>query len=98
MSDDVQKALDQLSDFMFDNVYRNSIAKSEESKAKMLVERLYNHFLKNPDSMPDEFKRIMARFGIDRAVCDYIAGMTDSYAIDVYENLYIPKGWRGTNL
>ena len=55
-------------------------------------------FLKNPDSMPDEFKRIMARFGIDRAVCDYIAGMTDSYAIDVYENLYIPKGWRGTNL
>ena len=93
MSDDVKKALDLLSDFMFDNVYRNSIAKSEESKAKMLVERLYTYFLKNPDKLPEDYKHIKDRFNADRAVCDYIAGMTDSYAIAVYEDLFIPRGW-----
>ncbi|MCD7730016.1 MAG: deoxyguanosinetriphosphate triphosphohydrolase [Oscillospiraceae bacterium] len=98
MSDEVNKALNILSDFMFDNVYRNSIAKSEESKAKMLVERLYSHFLKNPDKLPEEYRNIMSRFNIDRAVCDYIAGMTDSYAVGVYEELYIPKSWRDAKL
>jgi dGTPase len=98
MSEDVEKALGVLSDFMFDNVYRNSVAKSEESKAKMLVERLYGYFLKNPDKLPEEYKKIMERFNPDRAVCDYIAGMTDSYAIGVYEELYIPKSWRDAKL
>ncbi len=98
ISEDVEKAFDKLSDFMYANVYKNSIAKAEESKAKMLVERLYTYFLKNPDKMPDDYKKIMAKYGADRAVCDYIAGMTDSYAIDVYEDLFIPKGWHGLNL
>lgn len=98
MSDEVEKALGTLSDFMFANVYRNSVAKAEESKAKQLVERLYRYFLKNPDKLPDDYKKIMARLGPDRAVCDYIAGMTDSYAISVYEELYIPKGWRDAKL
>lgn len=98
MSEDVRKALDILSDFMFDNVYRNSVAKSEESKAIMLVEKLYNYFLKNPDKLPDEYKRIREMKGSDRAVTDYIAGMTDSYAIAVYEDLYIPKSWRDAKL
>lgn len=98
ISPDVQKAFDELSDYMYANVYKNSIAKAEESKAKMLVERLYTYFLKNPDKLPDEFKRIMAKRGTDRAVCDYIAGMTDSYAVNVYEELFIPKGWSGVNL
>lgn len=93
LSDDVAKALDGLSDFMHDNVYHNSIAKAEENKAKMLVEKLYGYFLKNPDKLPEDYKRITARFSIDRAVCDYIAGMTDSYALNVYEDLFIPKGW-----
>ena len=98
ISPDVQKAFDELSDYMYANVYKNSIAKAEESKAKMLVERLYTYFLKNPDKLPDEFKRIMAKRGTDRAVCDYIAGMTDSYAVHVYEDLFIPKGWSGVDL
>ena len=98
MSEDVRKALDILSDFMFDNVYRNSVAKSEESKAIMLVEKLYGYFLKNPDKLPDEYKRIREMKGSDRAVTDYIAGMTDSYAIAVYEDLYIPKSWRDAKL
>lgn len=96
--DEQQKAFTLLNDFMYANVYKNSIAKAEESKAKMLVERLYKYFLKNPDKLPEEFKKIMAKTNADRAVCDYIAGMTDSYAIDVYEDLFIPKGWHGLNI
>lgn len=92
-SDEIEQALDMLSDFMYENVYHNSVAKAEENKAKMLVEKLYGYFLKNPDKLPDDYRRIMAKFGADRAVCDYIAGMTDSYALNVYEDLFIPKGW-----
>lgn len=93
MSDDVKKAHDELRQFMFENVYNNSIAKAEEAKAKMLVEKLYMYFYKNPDKLPEEFKNIMNRFSKERAVCDYIAGMTDSYAVNLYTELYIPKSW-----
>lgn len=97
MDAETEKAFKVLNDFMYENIYRNSVAKAEEGKAKMLVERLYTYFLKHPDKLPDEYKNIMQRFNTDRAVCDYIAGMTDSYAIDVYENLFIPKGWQITS-
>lgn len=94
MSPDVQKAHDELKAFMFENVYRNSIAKSEECKAKLLVEKLYAYFVKNPDKLPDEYKNIMARFSKERAVCDYISGMSDGFAINLYSELFIPKSWR----
>ncbi len=94
MSPDVQKAQDDLRSFMFTNVYHNSIAKAEEAKAKDMLERLYMYFLKNPDKMPDEYKKIMAKFDKDRAVCDYIAGMTDVYSVNLYTELFIPKGWK----
>lgn len=94
MSDEVQKAHDKLRAFMFDNVYRNSVAKAEEAKAKALIEKLYNYFLKYPDKLPEEYKKIMARFDKERAVCDYVAGMTDVYAVNMYNELFIPKGWK----
>ncbi len=93
MSDEVKKAHDELHAFMFENVYRNPVAKSEESKAKLLVEKLYMYYLKNCDKLPEEYKKIMIRFNKERAVCDYIAGMTDSYAVNLYKELFIPKGW-----
>ena len=93
MDSDVQKAHDELRAFMFSNVYNNSVAKAEESKAKMLVEKLYRYFYKHPDKMPDEYKNIMNRFSKDRAVCDYISGMSDGYAINLYNELFIPKSW-----
>ena len=98
MDEETEKAFAVLNDFMYDNIYRNSIAKTEEAKAKMLIERLYTYFLKHPDKLPEEYNKIMARFNVDRAVCDYIAGMTDSFAVSVYEDLFIPKGWQITNI
>lgn len=94
MSDDVKKAHDELRAYMFANVYKNSAAKAEEAKAKDLIERLYKHFLRYPDKLPDEYRKIMAKFDKDRAVCDYIAGMTDVYAVNLYNELFIPKGWK----
>lgn len=93
MDAEIQKAHDELREFMFEKVYRNPVAKSEEIKAKMLVEKLYMYFLKNPDKLPDEYKIILNRFDAERAVCDYIAGMTDGYAIDLFTNLFVPKGF-----
>ncbi len=94
MSPDVQKAHDELRSFMFSKVYHNSIAKAEEAKAKDMLERLYMYFLKYPDKLPEEYKKIMAKFDKDRAVCDYIAGMTDIYSVNLYTELFIPKGWK----
>lgn len=95
MSDEVKKAHDDLRSFMFAHVYTNPVAKKEEAKAKVLVEKLYSYFLKNPDKLPEEYKYILERFDKDRAVCDYIAGMTDGYAIAVYEEIFIPKAFKG---
>lgn len=94
MSDEVKKAHDELRAFMFANVYKNSSAKAEEAKAKAMIERLYMYFLRYPDKLPDEYKKIMAKFDKDRAVCDYIAGMTDVYSVNLYNELFIPKGWK----
>ena len=93
MSDDVKKAHDDLRAFMFANVYKNSIAKAEESKAKALVEKLYSYFLRSPEKLPEDYKQILKKFDKHRAVCDYIAGMTDVYAVNLYSELFIPKGW-----
>lgn len=94
MSDKVQKAHDDLRAFMFANVYKNSVAKAEEAKAKALVEKLYAYFLRSPEKLPEEYKKILTKFDKHRAVCDYIAGMTDVYAVNLYNELFIPKGWK----
>lgn len=93
MDSEIQKAQDELHAWMFEKVYKNPAAKSEESKAKQLIEKLYGYYFKNPDMLPKDYKAIMERFDKERAVCDYVAGMTDGYAINLFQELFIPKGW-----
>jgi dGTPase len=95
MSEPVAQAMKELREFMFERVYINPLAKSEESKAEMLMETLYHHFLKNIDDMPDEFLNLLS-LGEPRekVVCDYVGAMSDRYAISVYENIFIPKSWQ----
>lgn len=93
MDDETAKATDSLRDFMFENVYLNSVAKSEESKACSMLETMYLYFVKNPDKISEEYKRYLNEYTVERVVCDYIAGMTDRYAVAVYENLFVPKVW-----
>ncbi|MCL2517581.1 MAG: deoxyguanosinetriphosphate triphosphohydrolase, partial [Oscillospiraceae bacterium] len=75
------------------------IAKGEESKAEALLESLYKYFIKNSDKLPEEYSNIIKEEGIERAVCDYISGMTDRYAINMYKQLFIPEVWNdGKNI
>lgn len=92
-SEDVGTAMRELKEFMFDSVYTNSVAKGEEGKAQDMLRRLFEHFRANPDKLPEDFQSIRAEEGVDRAVCDYIAGMTDPFAVETFEEIFIPKGW-----
>lgn len=93
MSDEGQKLFNQLRSFMFAAVYTNPSAKKEEGKAQMVVEQLYHYYLKNLDKLPSEYLVILEQTDPDRAVCDYISGMSDRYAISLYEDLFVPRSW-----
>ena len=89
----VGEAMAVLKEFMFANVYTNPIAKGEESKAQDMLKMLFGYYQKNPDELPADFQAIRLEEGVDRAVCDYIAGMTDPFAVSEYTRLFIPMGW-----
>lgn len=93
LSCDVEKALKDLRSFMFENVYRNPIAKGEESKAKDMLCRMFEYYITHPETMPEDFQPQLSFEGLERTVCDYIAGMTDNYAVDKFTELFIPTGW-----
>ena len=86
-------AMTRLRAFMFEAVYRNPLAKGEESKAQDLIARLFEYYQKDPDKLPPDYQDIRMREGVDRAVCDYIAGMTDNYAVEKYGQAFIPLAW-----
>lgn len=94
MTGDVKKAHDELRAFMFDKVYITSAAKKEEKKACHLIEQLYNYFKKHPEKLPEEYRVIIRKTDCDRAVCDYISGMSDGYAVDLFNELFVPLSWK----
>lgn len=93
LSQQVEKALQELREFMFERVYRNPVAKGEETKAREMLKRLYEYYYTHPEALPEDFQPQMSLEGMERTVCDYIAGMTDNYAVDKYTEIFIPTGW-----
>lgn len=93
MDSEIEPYFTQLHKFMYDYLYFNPKAKSEESKVGGMLSALFDYYVKNPDKLPEEYGLIREREGVRRAVCDYVAGMTDNYALEVYHDLYVPKGW-----
>jgi len=91
---EIRKAHDDLKEFMFERVYTNPAAKQEEAKAELLVKKLYAYYIANSKKLPDEYRNIMYESDADRAVCDYISGMSDEYAVDLYTDLFVPKFWK----
>lgn len=79
--------------FMFENVYTNPVAKGQESKAEALIQRLYEYYLAEPDKLPEFYRNMLERYPKERVICDYIAGMTDNYSVELYEELFVPKFW-----
>ena len=94
LSPKVDKALKDLRSFMFENVYRNPIAKGEESKAQDMLGRMFEYYFTHPEALPEDFHPQLSFEGLERTVCDYIAGMTDNYAVDKYTEIFVPLGWQ----
>lgn len=94
MSSGVKQATDELRQFMFKNVYIDSKAKSEEKKAKSIIKNLYEYYIQNPEELAAEGFKANENANIDRLVCDYIAGMSDRFAINMFTELFIPSPWK----
>ena len=93
MSEEMGEIYDIFHNFMYDNVYYNPKAKSEESKVLGILRGIYEYYISHSDQLPEDYNCIAHKDGLDRAVCDYVAGMTDSYAMETYSKIFIPMAW-----
>ena len=93
MAQDVQKAYDMLLEFLFANIYHNKVVKGEESKAESMIKYLFEYYLLTPQELPVQYQGIRMSEGDERAILDFIAGMTDRYAISAFKKLSIPQAW-----
>lgn len=96
MSPGMEETMQGLRTWMFDHVYKSSKAKAEDGKAQQLIVALYEYYMDHVEELPEEYHYLMDGLGEKktRVVCDYIAGMSDSYAIDTFEELFVPKAWK----
>ncbi len=95
MSPGMEEAMKGLRRWMFENVYESEIPKAEEGKAKRMIEHLFCYYMEHVEQLPEEYLNLMeGGEKKERAVCDYIAGMSDSYAIDKFEELFVPRAWK----
>jgi len=92
-SDEVRRAHDLLREFMFTNVYYTKANISEKDKACHVIEVLFEYYRKNPGEMPKLYLEIAEKDGMERAAADYISGMSDDYAVDMFKELFVPKPW-----
>jgi dGTPase len=96
MSPGIEEAMMELRKFMFDHVYLNSVAKTEEGKVSRMITMLYQYYEKHVDEMPQEYIDLIEKKGQPepRVVCDYISGMTDQYSISKFRELFVPQSWQ----
>ena len=87
-----------LRDYLYKNVYTHPVAKAEELKTQDLLISLFEYFSEKPQQMPPLYFKNIERDGLGRCVCDFISGMTDRYAIELYRDLFVPKTWQGVGI
>ena len=94
MSPEIEEGFRDIRALMFQDVYLNPAAKSEEKKAEHVVEELYTYYSKYPEKMSEEYQKLLYQDEPkERVICDYISGMTDQYSLEKFRELFIPKGW-----
>lgn len=93
MSESVQLAMNELREFMFYRIYHSAQLEPDRKKAKYILHKLYEYFMSNPETLPHEFLEREEKWGLEKTVVDYIAGLTDMYAINLFEKLFIPAKW-----
>ena len=93
MSEPMAEVFDLFHNFMFDSVYRNPKAKGEESKVLGIISGIFDYYMHHSDELPEKYLHIAHEEGLERSVCDYVAGMTDSFAMETYGRIFIPAVW-----
>lgn len=94
MSEKMYALLKELRDYLFENVYENSVVNSELHKAQRIIEELYGYFISHTDEFYEKYAmKYCVNEDIERSIADYISGMTDRYALELYNRLFIPRGW-----
>lgn len=93
MDEPVNSAYEGINKFLFEKVYTNPECKSEESKVKGIIEGLFDYYISHPEKITGEYMKVAEEEGRERAVIDLVAGMTDTYALERYKEIYIPKSW-----
>lgn len=93
LSAPMQEAFDQFHDFMYEAVYLNQKAKGEEHKVINIIEGIWEYYIMHPEKLPGDYREIQETEGLERAVCDYISGMTDGYAMEIFSKIFIPAAW-----
>lgn len=98
MSDEIGSATAELRAFLFENVYIGTVAQKENDKACSIVSIMFDYFMNNPNKLPEEYRLHTEEFTKEQIVCDYIAGMTDLYAIRAFNDLFVPRVWSGIEI
>jgi len=93
MSPPMAEAFQTFHTFMFQAVYHNPVAKGEEQKVENILRSIWDYYVRHISQLPGLYQTVAAAEGPERAVCDYISGMTDGYAMEVYDKLFIPASW-----
>jgi dGTPase len=97
MSPAILTATNSLREFMYQNVYLGSAAKTEDHKVDLIIHLLYTHFMNHPERIPADIMANVKKRDepLRQAVVDYVAGMTDRYATQIFQDIYIPRTWGG---
>lgn len=93
LSDDFKRAYDILHDFLFENIYHNKVVKGEETKAESMIKYLFEHYLLHPEELPGAYAGTRLVEGEERAILDYISGMSDRFAVNQFIALTVPQSW-----
>ncbi len=94
MSPEMAEGTDIFRSFLFERVYRNPKAKGEEAKVSNILGSIWEYYMKCPEKLPEDYRLIAEEEGMERAVCDYVSGMTDDFAIDQFGKIFIPAAWQ----
>ena len=93
-SPEVEDAMRMLRKLMFQDVYTNPVAKSEEIKVGRMLTHMFDYYRNNPELMSSEYRRLITEGEpVERVVCDYISGMTDQFCVNKFKEIYVPKSW-----
>jgi dGTPase len=88
---EIEQALRGLREFMFETIYRGSVCQRERTRAMFIIEHLFDYYKKYPGKMSPIYQQIASEEGIERAVVDYISGMSDAYCVALFKDIFIPK-------